>query len=98
MTDALWMPGIRRGSMSDSEIALAALAAGADCLLAPPDPVGLRRSVEARQDLRPSLEHAFDRSQRLRQGLAEEPDLSGTPPDWDQLAAELNHEIAAGRT
>lgn len=95
MTDALWMPGIRQQPLTDAEIALTALAAGADCLLATPDPAGLRSLAANRDDLRPRLEMAATRIQALRDRFVDHTVDTPSGEDWVELTSELNSDIAA---
>ncbi len=98
VSDALWMPSIRRGPYTDAEISERVLSAGVDLLLSPPDPVGtierISESLE-RVSIRSTIEAGVERSLSLRRRVA-----SNVPPhdqktDWSAETRELSDEIEA---
>ena len=66
MSDALWMPSARTSAPNDAEVAIAALNAGVDILLAPPDPAGTSALAESNPGMRSRIEAAVERASTWR--------------------------------
>ena len=66
MSDALWMPSARTSAPNDAEVAIAALNAGVDILLAPPDPAGISALAKSNPGMRSRIEAAVERASTWR--------------------------------
>lgn len=101
MTDALWMSAVRGTGRSDPEVALAALAAGMDLLLAPPYPRAsidrIVAAVEAGELEERRIDDALNRLSMLRASLAAAHRAPGCVTAWEARVNALSAAVSAGR-
>ena len=99
ISDALWMPSIRRATVTDAAIAERVLAAGVDLLLSPPDPAGTIRLISQspqQEKVRSTLETGVERSLSLRRRVEAGASTDEHMTDWAAETQDLVSEADRG--